>query len=95
MNVLVVVNRIGPLIGLVLGEIEASGYTPIVLNVKERKLYGATNPVPAWLNADGDLPSAKWFEDMLTAFGIGYVIGIGIWPSLFAAKNLDLSLIHI
>ncbi|TVU83632.1 glycosyltransferase family 4 protein [Corynebacterium aurimucosum] len=89
MNVLVVVNRIGPLIGLVLGEIEAFGYTPIVLNVKERKLYGATTPVPAWLNADGDLPSAKWFEDMLTEFGIGYVIGIGVWPSLFAAKNLD------
>ena len=89
MNVLVVVNRIGPLIGLVLGEIEASGYTPIVLNVKERKLYGATIPVPAWLNADGDLPSAEWFKALLAELGIGYVIGIGVWPSLFAAKNLD------
>ena len=89
MNVLVVVNRIGPLIGLVLGEIEASGYTPIVLNVKERKLYGATIPVPAWLNADGDLPSAEWFKALLAELGIGYAIGIGVWPSLFAAKNLD------
>lgn len=89
MNVLVVVNRIGPLIGLVLGEVEACGYTPIVLNVKERKLYGASIPVPAWLNADGDLPSAAWFEALREDLGIGHVIGIGIWPSLFVSKNLE------
>ena len=89
MNVLVVVNRIGPLVGLVLGEVEAFGYTPLVLNVRERKLYGASSPVPAWLNADGDLPSAEWFERLRDDLGIGHVIGIGIWPSLFAAKNFE------
>ena len=86
MSILITTNRISPLLGAVLSEVESIGISPTVHFQREDRFVGPAPYKPPWLHANDELMRARLKETEKWASAPAVVLALGLAS---ASKAID------